>query len=133
MIQRIETHYNEKGRSFVMGDATSSPGGLAHKTCKACEKGGKPLPDAQIAALLPQIPGWDRAGSEIAKTFRFKNYHESMAFVNATAWISHREDHHPDIELGYNKVRVRYSTHSVGGLSENDFICAAKIETLMSL
>ncbi|HWE96563.1 MAG TPA: 4a-hydroxytetrahydrobiopterin dehydratase [Tepidisphaeraceae bacterium] len=116
-----------------MGDATSSPGGLAHQSCKACEKGGKPLPDAQIAALLPQIPGWERTGNEIAKTFRFKNYHESMAFVNATAWISHREDHHPDIELGYNKVRVRYTTHSVGGLSENDFICAAKIEALMAI
>jgi 4a-hydroxytetrahydrobiopterin dehydratase len=56
-----------------------------------------------------------------------------MAFVNATAWVSHREDHHPDLEVGYNEVTMRYSTHSVGGLSENDFICAAKINALLDL
>ena len=112
---------------------SSSTTGLAQQSCKPCETGGKPLDDARIAALLPQIPGWERTGGEIAKTFRFKNYHESIAFVNATAWISHREDHHPDLEVGYNKVRVRYSTHSVGGLSENDFICAAKIEAMLKI
>jgi 4a-hydroxytetrahydrobiopterin dehydratase len=56
-----------------------------------------------------------------------------MAFVNATVWISHREDHHPDMEVGYNKCKVRYSTHSVGGLSEKDFECAGKIEALQNL
>jgi 4a-hydroxytetrahydrobiopterin dehydratase len=55
-----------------------------------------------------------------------------MAFVNASAWISHREDHHPDLEVGYNKCRVRYSTHSIGGISENDLICAAKVEALVA-
>ena len=89
------------------------------------------LTDQQISSKLVQIPGWERAGKEIAKTFKFKNYYETMAFVNATAWISHRQDHHPDLEVGYNACRVRYSTHSVGGLSENDFICAAKIEAMM--
>ncbi|MDB5172759.1 MAG: pterin-4-alpha-carbinolamine dehydratase [Phycisphaerales bacterium] len=116
-----------------MSDPNSSASALARQSCKPCEAGGKPLDDARITALLAQIPGWERAGGEITKTFRFKNYHESIAFVNATAWISHREDHHPDLEVGYNKVRVRYSTHSVGGLSENDFICAAKIEALMKI
>jgi len=77
------------------------------------------------------LSGWERKGGEIAKQFSFKNYYETMAFVNATAWISHRQDHHPDLEVGYNKVRVLYSTHSVGGLSENDFICAAKIDALL--
>jgi len=105
---------------------------LAEKSCKACQGGGK-LSDAQIQTMLGDVPGWERAGGEIAKTFPFKNYYETMAFVNATAWISHREDHHPDLEVGYNKVRVRYSTHSVGGLSESDFICAAKIENLLQL
>ena len=89
------------------------------------------LPSDQIAQQLKQLPGWQQQGDEIAKTFNFKNYYETMAFVNATAWISHHEDHHPDLEVGYNKCKVRYSTHSVGGLSEKDFECARKIETLM--
>jgi len=107
--------------------------GLSGKSCKAC--GGKPraLDDAAIQKFLGELPGWIHAGGEIAKTFSFKNYYETLAFVNASAWISHREDHHPDIEVGYNKCKVRYSTHSVGGLSENDFICAAKIESLFKL
>lgn len=104
---------------------------LARKSCKTCDGAGEKLRDAQIHTLLGDVPGWERVGDEIAKTFRFKNYFETMAFVNAAAWISHREDHHPELEVGYNKVRVRYSTHSAGGLSENDFICAAKLETLL--
>jgi 4a-hydroxytetrahydrobiopterin dehydratase len=91
------------------------------------------LTDQQIASKLSQLPGWERVSKEIAKTFKFKNYYETMAFVNATAWISHREDHHPDLEVGYNACRVRYSTHSVGGLSESDFNCAAKIEAIMKV
>ena len=69
----------------------------------------------------------------ITKTFAFKNYHETIAFVNASAWVSHREDHHPDLEVGYNKCRVRYSTHSAGGLTERDFGCAGKLEALFQL
>ena len=108
---------------------------LAKRKCKACEGEANRLTDADIASMLPHVPGWERTpdGKEISKTFRFQNYHETMAFVNASAWVSHREDHHPDMEVGYNKCRVRYSTHSVGGLSENDFICAAKIEALFAL
>ena len=112
---------------------TGASSGLAAKHCKPCEKGTPPLPDDRVAALLKELPGWERKGGEIAKTFPFKNYYETMAFVNASAWVSHREDHHPDLEVGYNKCRVRYSTHSVGGLSENDFICAAKLEALQRL
>ena len=67
---------------------------------------------------------------EIRRTFSFGDYYKSMAFVNAVAWIAHREDHHPDMTVGYNKVTVAFSTHSVSGLSENDFICAAKIDAL---
>ena len=112
-------------------DEGASPG-LSAKRCRPCEKGTPPLGDAQVTAMLAQVPGWKRCGNEIVKTFRFKNYHETMAFVNATAWVSHREDHHPDLEVGYNRCRVRYSTHSVGGLSANDFICAVKVEALLS-
>jgi 4a-hydroxytetrahydrobiopterin dehydratase len=87
-------------------------------------------PDA-AAALLGLLPGWGRSNQEINKTFGFENYYQTMAFVNAVAWVAHGEDHHPDLEVGYNRCRVRFSTHSAGGLSENDFICAAKIEALL--
>jgi 4a-hydroxytetrahydrobiopterin dehydratase len=107
-------------------------GDLAAKRCVPCEAGSKPLDEAQVKHLLKGLPGWALVKGEIAKTFAFKNYYQTMAFVNATAWVSHQENHHPDLEVGYNKCRVRYSTHSVGGLSENDFICAAKVEALMA-
>ena len=113
--------------------AGGTPGGLAGKRCRPCENGTPPLSAERIGALLKQVPGWEQRGGEIAKTYPFKNYYDTMAFVNAAAWVSHREDHHPDLEVGYNKCRVRYSTHSVGGLSENDFICAAKLEALFAI
>ena len=106
---------------------------LTQRSCKACEGKVAKLDDSKIRGYLSELPGWERAGDEIFKNFKFQNYYETMAFVNATAWISHREDHHPDLEVGYNKCKVRYSTHSVGGLSENDFICAAKIEGLFNM
>lgn len=101
---------------------------LSEKTCTPCEGGTPPLRQEAIDKLLPSLDGWVQAGGEISKTFPFRNYYETMAFVNAIAWISHRENHHPDLEVGYRQCRVRYSTHAIGGLSENDFICAAKIE-----
>lgn len=106
---------------------------LARKKCKACEGDSDKLSEMQINTLLDDAPGWQFAGGELARSFKFKNYFETLAFVNALAWISHREDHHPDLEVGYNTCKVRYSTHSVGGLSENDFICAAKLEALLAL
>lgn len=112
---------------------SSSKTGLAQKSCKACEGKVAALSEQQIGVLLAEIPEWQRKGGEIARTFKFKNYYETMAFVNASAWISHREDHHPDLEVGYNRCVVGYSTHSVGGLSENDFICAAKIDAVMGI
>ena len=117
----------------MQGGNRSDEGGLAQKHCTACEGEAAALNETQIATLLRDLPGWERAGNAITKQFKFKNYYETMAFVNASAWISHREDHHPDLEVGYNNCRVRYSTHSVGGLSENDFISAAKIEVLMRI
>ena len=72
----------------------------------------------------------DPNGASIGKTFALKNYYETMALVNAVAWIAHREDHHPTMEVGYNRLVVTFRTHSVSGLSRNDFICAAKIDTL---
>lgn len=85
-----------------------------------------------IAAGLAQLPGWHQVADsgEIRKEFRFADYFHTMAFVNAVASIAHREDHHPDLAVHYNRCVVRYSTHDVGGLSLNDFICAAKVEDL---
>lgn len=104
---------------------------LTSKTCKPCEGGVAPLEAAEIARLLRELDGWEQSGKEITKVYRFKNYYETLAFVNATAWVSHRENHHPDLEVGYNRCRVRYTTHAIGGLSENDFICAAKMDRLL--
>jgi len=103
---------------------------LTSKRCKPCEPGTQPLPDSEADSLLQRLEGWQRHDRLISRTFHFKNYYETIAFVNAVAWISHREDHHPDITVSYNKAQVEYSTHSVHGLSENDFICAAKLDAL---
>ena len=83
-------------------------------------------------AIVADLPGWHLAdaGAAISKTFRFDDYYRTLAFVNAIAFIAHREDHHPDLSVHYDRCVVRYSTHDVGGLSDNDFICAAKVERL---
>jgi 4a-hydroxytetrahydrobiopterin dehydratase len=106
---------------------------LSRKKCQPCEKGTPPLGEAAVTALLATLSGWELMEGALVKTYRFKNYYETMAFVNATAWISHREDHHPDLVVGYSRCRVSYLTHAIGGLSENDFICAAKLDALFSL
>jgi 4a-hydroxytetrahydrobiopterin dehydratase len=107
---------------------------LARKKCKPCEGGVAPLTGEQVRPLLKGLDGWKlEADGMISKTYEFKNYFETMAFVNAAAWVSHREDHHPDMTVGYNQCRVAYVTHAIKGLSENDFICAAKLDALFEL
>jgi 4a-hydroxytetrahydrobiopterin dehydratase len=108
--------------------------GLAEKTCKPCEGGVKPLNADEARSMLAQLNGWqlDSENKSIQQDFRFKNYYQTMAFVNAVAWIAHQDDHHPDMEIGYNHCLIHYSTHAIGGLSENDFICAAKIDALLA-
>jgi 4a-hydroxytetrahydrobiopterin dehydratase len=83
--------------------------------------------------MLGEVPDWElnETAREISRTFSFKNYYQTISFVNALAWIAHREDHHPELEVGYKRCRVRYSTHAIGGLSDNDFICAAKVSALV--
>jgi len=105
---------------------------LAQAKCKPCEGGVDKLGEADVTQRLTQLAGWQRQGDTIVKTYRFRNYYETMAFVNLTAWISHREDHHPDLAVGYRECGVSYSTHAIGGLSENDFICAAKIDAALA-
>ena len=104
---------------------------LVQKKCKPCEGGAKALAEAQARELLRQLDGWSLEKDRISKTFLFKNYYETTSFVNAIVWIAHREDHHPDISFGYKKCHVTYATHAVEGLTENDFICAAKIDALL--
>src|SRR3989344_2635295 len=106
---------------------------LTQQSCTAIPAGTPPLDRVAATELLAQTPGWslNEAATEISRTFRFKNYYETLAFVNALAWVAHREDHHPDIEVGYNRCHVRFSTHSVKGLLQNDFICAAKLNSLL--
>lgn len=106
---------------------------LTNKNCKPCEGGVPALSQDEATALLKQLDGWELNDKRIGKTFAFKNYYQVMAFVNAVAWMTHREDHHPDMTVGYNQCRVEYSTHAIGGLSENDFICAAKVDALFKL
>jgi len=104
---------------------------LTTQHCQALE--GQPaFTAAQIGARLADAPGWSLVDGAIQKRFDFSDYHHTMAFVNAVAWIAHREDHHPDLTVGYSRCTVRWNTHSVGGISINDFICAAKVDALSS-
>jgi 4a-hydroxytetrahydrobiopterin dehydratase len=84
----------------------------------------------QLAALPKWLLEEDSGGCAIVRTYRFKNYYETIAFVNAIAYVAHREDHHPDLVVGYNRCTVKFSTHSAGGVSPNDFICAAKCDAV---
>jgi 4a-hydroxytetrahydrobiopterin dehydratase len=90
------------------------------------------LPEARVRELLPQVPGWQTAeeGRALVREFRFKDYYRTMSFVNALAHMANTEDHHPDLSVHYDRCVVRYSTHDAGGLSENDFICAARASAL---
>jgi len=106
---------------------------LAQMKCRPLPAGTPALARTRIDALLKELSGWSYDGKVIAKTWSFKNYYETIAFVNAVAWIVHGEDHHPDMSVGYSRCRVEFSTHSIGGISENDFICAAKIEALLEM
>lgn len=108
---------------------------LAEKRCTPCTGDAKALTRAESETLKKSLRSeWALAGDgkSIEAEFGFKDYWRTTAFVNAAAWIAHREDHHPDIAFGYNKCRVKYWTHAVGGLTENDFICAAKVDALLA-
>jgi len=108
---------------------------LKDRHCTRIEKGYAPLTDTAAHALLEQIHGdwaYEIDTKTIHRVFRFRNFHETMAFVNALAWIANSEDHHPDLDVGYNRCGVHYTTHAAGGLTDNDFICAAKIDALLT-
>lgn len=106
---------------------------LTEKHCEPCEGGVPPLSTDEAKHLVTKLsPGWQLApdAKSIRREFSFKNFYRTMSFVNALAHIANIEDHHPDLEVGYSYCRVKFTTHAIGGLSENDFICAAKIDAL---
>jgi len=103
---------------------------LAAGTCKPLSGAGCRLDAAGLAEPLALLPGWKREGEAIAKSFSFPGYEATLSFVNAVARIAQEQDHHPDIAFGYNRCRIAWTTHSIGGVSLNDLICAAKIEAL---
>jgi 4a-hydroxytetrahydrobiopterin dehydratase len=108
----------------------STPELLARK----CHPTETALPAAEIGSYLSAVPEWQLDGSRIARSYQFKNYYETLAFMNAIAYVIHLEDHHPEIVLTFNRCVIRFDTHSVnggkGGISENDFICAAKVDAI---
>ena len=97
-----------------------------------CVRNAARLADAELTQALAALPGWTHVADRIAKTFRFANYHETLAFVNAVAWIAHRADHHPDLSVHYNRCVVSWSTHDAGGITQNDLACAARVERLLA-
>ena len=106
---------------------------LASRRCRPCEGGIPALTPAAATQLLAQVSGdWmltDNARA-IRRELRFRDFYRTMSFVNALAHLANIEDHHPDLEVGYNYCRVTYTTHAIGGLSENDFVCAAKVDLI---
>ena len=105
---------------------------LRQKHCVPCEGGTPPFTKEQIAEYAPKVPDWKVVeDKKLTKEFKFKDFREAMAFVNKVADIAEGEGHHPDIYVFYNLVRFELSTHAVNGLSENDFILAAKIDALL--
>lgn len=108
---------------------------LSEKKCVPCEGGVPALSSEKIAKFLSEIPGWlvIQDGKMISRRYEFKNFARTMAFVNLVAYVATQENHHPDVEFGYNYCRVSFTTHAIDGLSENDFICAAKIERALAM
>ena len=114
-----------------MSDASGA--GLAARKCEPCEGGVPALTPAEADALLRELDGdWKLApdAKSLRRSLKFRDFYRTMSFVNAVAHIANVEDHHPDLEVGYGYCRITYSAHSIGGLSQNDFICAAKIDRL---
>lgn len=108
-------------------------GTLAERKCKPCEGGVPPLARPAAEQLLADLDSGWKLGADarsIRREFTFKDFHRTMSFVNAVAHVANIEDHHPDLEVGYNYCRILFTTHAVKGLSENDFICAAKIDRI---
>lgn len=106
---------------------------LTERHCVPCEGGVAAMGETEALALLDDLPGWhlNEDATLIERRFEFRGFYRTMAFINAMAWIVNNENHHPDFAAGYNYCKVGFTTHAIGGLSENDFICAAKVSALL--
>lgn len=107
---------------------------LSHQKCEPCEGIGTALNSEQVKQLMPQLAkAWEVTTDfkQLKRSFQFKNFYETMAFVNAIAWFANQDNHHPDLEIGYNYCHVTYMTHALQGLTQNDFISASKIDGLL--
>lgn len=107
---------------------------LTQRKCEPCEGGVEPLAAAAVGELMQALDAaWQVSddGKSISRLFEFAGYHRTIAFVNAVAWIAESEGHHPDLQVHYGKVHCLWTTHAISGLSENDFICAAKMDRLL--
>lgn len=106
-------------------------GALAKETCQPCRAGTPPLSPADAKALAAQVPAWTLADKSLTREFVMKDFSAAVAFLSEIAKVADAQDHHPDVHLtGYRKLRLELSTHSIGGLSRNDFILAARIDGL---
>ena len=106
---------------------------LTDRKCEPCEGGVTPINRGQATKMMEELDdGWtlDDDGGAIEREFRFSSFSGTMSFVNAVAFVATNEDHHPNVTFSYGFCRVRYWTHAIGGLSDNDFICAAKTDAL---
>ena len=104
---------------------------LTRRYCVACEAGTPPMSVDEAQALMEQIPGWELTDNRLTRRFKFRDFKEAMAFVNRVADLAEAEGHHPDINISWNRVRLDLTTHAIKGLSENDFIMAARINALL--
>ena len=104
---------------------------LADKKCVPCEGGTPPIGEAEAQKLIAEAPGWVLKEGHVWREFKFRNFRDAMAFVNKVAGVAEEEGHHPDMQIRYNRVSLELWTHAINGLSENDFILAAKINKLL--
>jgi 4a-hydroxytetrahydrobiopterin dehydratase len=108
---------------------------MKNERCEACRVGMKTLTAQEAEDALQVLPGWthDANQNAIVKTFSFKGYYATIAFLNAVAWIAHQEKHHPEMIVSFNKLIISYHTHEAGGITRNDLICAAKVDALLEV
>lgn len=118
------------GTRFTDIRYNTSVSDLTARKCIPCEAGTPPLSQSRVEELLPQVPGWTTDGVKLEREFLFKDFKASMHFINQVADLAESEGHHPDIYVFYSRVKLTLWTHAIGGLSDNDFILAAKINSL---
>lgn len=124
----------QRTENYIFGPNESTDlSNLKNKHCKPCEGGVCPLDENLSRQHLDLVPGWELTGdaNSIVRSLKFKDFSATMSFINAMAYMAEQQGHHPDFSVGYDHCEIRYTTHAIGGLSENDFICAVKINDLL--